>query len=111
MMVVEKNTVVVFRYLMKNSKGEVIENTLEGAPGYYLHGSDGIHPSLQSQFEGLKAGDTKIIYLKNENDLLNDDFTFEIIIDKLRPASEEEVMLGHPVAIDNLSCGPGCNCH
>ena len=67
MMIVTKNIVVIFRYIMKNNKGEVLENTMEGSPKCYLHGSAGIHPSLQVQFEGLKVGDTKIIYLKNEH--------------------------------------------
>ncbi len=56
MMIVTKNIVVVFRYIMKNSKGQVIENTIEGSPKCYLHGSSGIQPSLQVQFEGLKVG-------------------------------------------------------
>jgi len=111
MMVVGKNMVVAFRYVMKNSKDVVIENTLQGSPKYYLHGSQGIQPSLQVQFEGLKVGDTRIIYLKKESGLSNDDFTFSIIIDKLRPALEEELMLGYPVLTDDLICNHDCICY
>lgn len=111
MMNVTKNIVVIFRYIMKNDRGEVIENTMEGSPKCYLHGSDGIHPSLQAQFEGLKVGDTRLVYLKKESGLSNEDFTFDIIIDKLRPASEEELMLGYPVSIDNLICDSQCICY
>jgi hypothetical protein len=96
---------------MKNDKGEVIEDTMEGSPKCYLHGSLGIHSSLQLQFEGLKVGDTKVIYLKKESGILNEDFTFNIIIDKLRPALEEELMLGYPVLIYNLICDSRCICH
>lgn len=103
--------VVIFRYVMKNKRGEVIENTMEGAPKCYLHGSGGIHSSLQMQFEGLKVGGTRIIYLKKENGFSNEDYTFNIIIDKLRPASEEELMLGYPVTIDNLICDSNCVCY
>lgn len=110
-MIVTKNIVVIFRYIMKNSKGEVLENTMEGSPKCYLHGSAGIHPSLQVQFEGLKVGDTKVIYLKKESGFSNEDFTFDIIIDKLRAASEEELMLGYPVSIDNLICDEDCICY
>ena len=110
MMIVKKNIVVAFRYLMKNNKGEVIENTMEGTPKYYLHGSDEIHSSLQAQFEGLKIGDSKIIYLKNQDGVSDQDFTFDVVIDNLRPASEEELMLGYPVMIDNLICDSNCDC-
>ncbi|MEO7046334.1 MAG: hypothetical protein ABI091_13575 [Ferruginibacter sp.] len=111
MMAVAKNIVVVFRYIMKNSKGQVIENTIEGSPKCYLHGSSGIQPSFQVQFEGLKVGDTKVIYLKKESGVSNDDFTFNIIIDKLRPALEEELMLGYPVMIDKMLCNEDCICY
>ena len=111
MMIVTKNIVVVFRYIMKNNKGQVIENTMECSPKCYLHGSSGIQRSLQLQFEGLKVGDTKVIYLRNESVLLNEDFTFDIVIDKLRPALEEELMLGYPVTIDGLICKEDCICY
>ena len=110
MMVVTKNIVVVFRYIMKNAKREVIENTMTGSPKCYLHGASGIQPSLQLQFEGLKVGDSRVIYLKNESDLSNEDFTFDIVIDKLRSALEEELMLGYPVTIDGLICNEDCIC-
>ena len=96
---------------MKNSKGEVIEDTMGSYPKYYLHGSSAIQAYLQLQFEGLKVGDTKIIYLKKESGLTNEDFTFNIIIDKLYPASEEELMLGYPVIRDNLICNDDCICY
>lgn len=111
MTVVTKNIVVIFRYIMKNSKGQVIENTMNGAPKCYLHGAAGIQPSLQVQFEGLKVGDTKVIYLRKESGVSNEDFTFDIIIDKLRPALEEELLLGYPVMIDSLICDSRCICY
>ena len=110
MIIVKKDTVVFFRYVMKDSKGQVLENTTQCSPKCYLHGSSGIHESLQCQFEGLKVGDTRVIYLKKESGLSNGDFTFDIIIDKLRPALEEELMLGYPVMIDNLICNSDCIC-
>ncbi|MGN6296827.1 MAG: hypothetical protein ACTHM7_08605 [Ginsengibacter sp.] len=110
MMIVSKNMVVAFRYIMKNNKGDVIENAMGCSAKYYLHGSEGIHSSLQAQFEGLKAGDSKIIYLKQENGV-SGNFRFDIVIDELRPASKEEIMLGYPVAIDNLFCDSNCACY
>lgn len=110
-MTVSKNIVVAFRYLMKNDKGEVIEDMTKRAPKYYLHGSGGIHPSLQTQFEGLKAGDNKIIYLEKQDGVLDQEFTFDVVIDNLRPASEEEVMLGYAVVIDSIACDLNCDCY
>jgi len=106
MMTVTKNLIVAFRYIMKNNRGEVIENTMEGSSKSYLHGSLGIDPLLQVQFEGLKVGDTKIIYLKKENNS-NEDFTFDIVIDQIRPALKEELMLGYPV----IACNEDCTCY
>ena len=108
---VKKNTVVFFRYIMKNSKGQVVENAMEGAPKYYLHGSSGIHHLLQCQMEGLTIGDVRVIYLEKKITLSNDDFSFQIIIDGLRPALEEELMLGYPVVIDYLICDSQCICY
>ena len=110
-MTVTKNMVVAFRYIMKNNRGEVIENTMEASSKSYLHGAAGIDPLLQLQFEGLKEGDKKIIYLKKENVQANDDFTFDVVIDEIRPALKEELMLGYPVVIDNLICDEDCICY
>lgn len=111
MTIVKKNIVVAFRYVMKNGKGQVVETTIEGSPKFYLHGSSGIQPSLQFQFEGLKVGDTRVIYLKKESSPASEDFTFDIIIDELRPALDEELMLGYPVMIDKLICDSQCICY
>lgn len=100
---VTKGTVVYFRYIMKNTKGEVIENTMESSPKCYLHGAPGIHPSLQLQFEGLKAGDTGLMHLDGG-------FTFDVIIDELRSARKEELMLGYPLSTDHLICDTDCAC-
>ncbi len=103
--------VVCFRYIMKNNKGDVIENTMDSLPKCYLHGSPGIQPFLQLQFEGLKVGDTRLIHLTKESGLSNEEFTFEVIIDELRPALEEELMLGYPVLIHNSICDADCVCY
>lgn len=106
MMKVSKNMVVYFRYSMENQNGEVIEDTMDAASTYYLHGASGIASFLQSQFEGLGVGDFKNIFLNDESE----NVSFKIIIDKLRPASEEELKLGYPLD-ENVTCGPQCNCN
>ncbi len=105
MMRVEKNTVVYIRYIMKNGRGEVLENRMDERTGY-LHGSSGILPVLQAQLEGLKAGDEKQVYLSRQEGLTDDDFSFEVIIDALRPALPEELALGYLV-----ECGDDCVCY
>jgi FKBP-type peptidyl-prolyl cis-trans isomerase SlyD len=110
-MCVTKNIVVYFRYVMKNNKGHVVESIMEGFPKCYLHGSTGILPSLQLQFESLRIGDTKLIHLKKESGLSNEEFTFSIVIDNLRPALAEELMLGYPVSTNDLTCDVDCDCN
>ncbi len=111
MMCITKNMIVYFRYIMKNNKGEVIENTMDSSPTCYLHGSTGIQPSLQLQFDGLQIGDAKLIHLTKESGIIDEEFTFEVMIDKLRPALEEELMLGYPVVTGNLICDADCICY
>ena len=109
-MQIEKNTVTAFRYIMKNSKGAILENTMNAAPVSYVHGSAGIQSELQSQLEGLKAGDKKMICLKMGDVSTDEDLTFEIIIDDVRAASKNEILLGQPVKEKDAICAPGCNC-
>jgi len=110
-MCITKDTVVAMRYIMRNGKGVVLENIMDAAPVNYLHGSAGIQPLLQAQLEGLKTGDKKMVYLLKESGLADDDFSFEVIIDSVRAALPEEVLLGYPVKIDTDTCGGECECY
>ncbi len=111
MMCIAKDTVVAMRYIMRNSKGVVLEDTMLAAPVNYLHGSGGIHSLLQAQLGGLKAGDKKMVYLLKESGLTDDDFSFDVIIDNVRIALPEEVLLGYPVKIDTERCEGDCECY
>ena len=111
MMHIENNSVVSIRFIMKNSKEEVLENTMNSLPLSYLHGSPGIQPLLQAQLEGLKAGDKKEVYLKAASGLTSEDFIFEVIIDDVRVALKEEVLLGYPVLSDIPKCEADCECY
>jgi FKBP-type peptidyl-prolyl cis-trans isomerase 2 len=108
---ISNNSVVSIRYVMKNSKNEVVENTMSNDPVNYLHGSTTILPVLQTQLEGLKAGDTKIVYLPAASGLTKEDFIFEVIVDGVRVASKEEILLGYPVIINVAKCEEGCGCY
>ena len=111
MMHIAKNSVVSIRYIMKNSRGEVLENTMNNDPVSYLHGSTGILPLLQAQLEGLKAGDKKLVYLTAASGLTNEDFIFEVIVDEVRAALKEEVLLGYPVKVNVPKCEADCDCY
>ena len=108
---IARNSVVSIRYIMKNRKDEVLENTMNNDPVSYLHGSPGILPLLQAQLEGLKAGDKKLVYLKATSGLTNEDFIFEVIVDEVRAALKEEVLLGYPVKVNVIKCEAGCECY
>ena len=107
---IAKNSVVSMRYIMKNGAGEILENTMDQHPVSYLHGSSAIHPSLQLQLEGLKAGDNKSVILKAASGLTNEDFILDVTIDEVRDALQEELLLGYPIKLNIAPCGTGCNC-
>jgi FKBP-type peptidyl-prolyl cis-trans isomerase 2 len=111
MMCIAIDTVVAMRYIMRNSKGMVLEDTMHAAPVNYLHGSGSIQPLLQVQLEGLQPGHKKTVYLLKESGLTDDDFSFEVIIDNVRAALPEEILLGYPVKIDTDTCEMNCICY
>jgi FKBP-type peptidyl-prolyl cis-trans isomerase SlyD len=113
-MQVAANTVVGFRYKMRNSRGEVLEDITEGSPASYLHGSGSILPALEAQLEGLGAGESKHIIVSGDTGFegTDDEFSFEVIIDFVRPATDGEQALGRSKeeGEDSEDCGPDCIC-
>ncbi|MFI5124111.1 MAG: hypothetical protein ACHQDF_02235 [Chitinophagales bacterium] len=107
---VGKNTIVTIRYLMRNGRGDVLENTISGPSASYLQGGSGISGSLQVQLEGLQEGERKQVYLLKEYENLEDDFSFDILIEKIRDALPQEIALGYPLTGTALDCGPECAC-
>jgi hypothetical protein len=110
MMQVGTGTVVSIRYIMRNSRGEVVENTISGPAASYLHGSEGIVASLQLQLEGLREGERTQAYLLKDYEKLDEDFSFDIVVDKIREALPQEIALGYPLTGTAMDCGPGCHC-
>lgn len=109
-MMVGKNMVVALRYVMRNGKGEILEDTMQSAPVNYVHGTAGILPLLQQQLEGLERGNKKKVILSKENGA-DDDFSFDVVIDDVRTASPEEVMLGYPLQVTVEACDEDCDCY
>jgi FKBP-type peptidyl-prolyl cis-trans isomerase SlyD len=106
------NAVVSLRYCMKNSAGEVLEDKLHSAPVEYIHGSGNILPALEANLTGLLPGDQKRVVISNEtSSQLDSSFYFDLVIDGVRPATEEELIKGVPTKLGTKDdCGPGCIC-
>lgn len=102
-MEVAEKMVVSLRYVMKNTEGEEIENTMTGSPIHYVHGAGKILPQLEILLEGLKAGDKKSLSID-----LPETFYFDIEIDQIRIATPEEIEAGSPILRND--CGPDCCC-
>ena len=91
-----------------------MEDITEGSPASYLHGSGNILPALEAQLDELSAGDSKKIFVSGDKGFegMDDEFSFDVVIDFVRPATEEEIDLGRPKEIgeDEADCGPDCIC-
>lgn len=111
MMHIDENTIVTIRYIMKNSENDVLENNMAGRPVVFLFGTNNISPILQSQLCGLSQGDKKTICLQKEQSAADDDYTFEVLIDEVRSALPEEILLGYPLLLNANDCEENCACH
>jgi FKBP-type peptidyl-prolyl cis-trans isomerase SlyD len=107
---IEANTVVSLRFIMKNNKGDVIEDIMNQPPIDYLHGSGHILPALEAAVEGLKVGDKKLIVFKN-GESSGENYQMDVVIDSIRLATPGELKSGKPeTKPKDEACGPGCCC-
>lgn len=111
MMQVEKDRVVTIRYIMQNSRGDLLENTMDGPPTSYVHGTSGILKTLQCQLEGLRIGERKKVLLFRQVDSAGDDFIFDVLIENIRVGLPQEIKLGYPLNTVPVECAPGCICY
>lgn len=56
-MSIKQNSVVTFRYTLKDDAGEIIDSSAEGEPLAYLHGHGNLVPGLERELEGKSSGD------------------------------------------------------
>jgi len=97
-MVVANQRVVSIRYIMRNNKGEELENNMSDAPISYIHGLGNMMPALESGLVGLKPGDKKSLSISGDMVTgLPEEYHFEIIIDEVRSATEEELQKGRVI--------------
>ena len=111
-MKITTNTVVSLRYSMKNDNGDLLEDIMDKPPVDYLHGSGNILPALEANLEGLECGQRRVIAISAETiPDLSDSFHFDVVIDKVRAATKEEIQIGRPIeSVSKNECGPGCCC-
>jgi FKBP-type peptidyl-prolyl cis-trans isomerase SlyD len=109
-MEVATNTVVTIRYVMKNGRGEILEDTMDKPPVEYLHGSGNILPGLEKGLDGLPAGFSKLIKFTID-DNSQETYFINVKIDSIRAATPAEIERGKPELkhIDK-GCGPACCC-
>ncbi len=98
---------------MKDGIGEML-TSLEDSPQFtVLPGSRPVLPEPDSVSFGMASGERKTVFVSREQGLtgLNDDFYFDVVIDNVREASEEEIMQGQPfMEIPADECGSDCSC-
>ena len=90
-MQVQDSTVVSIRYKMKNSKGEVMGDD-DYRSEVYVHGAGKILSYLEKPLEGSKPKENKIFTVN----LNKKEYTFDVVVDDIRWATEDEVASGQP---------------
>jgi len=94
--------IISLRYIMKNSRGENLEDSWTT----FLYGSNAISSHLQSQLTELRVGHHQTITLPKGVEDADDDFTFEITLTAIRDATPAELHAGRyltPTKIHLLS--------
>jgi len=56
-MIIEDKCVVTLDYKLRNSKGEILDESKSGDPLVYLHGAGFLVPGLEKELTGKTAGD------------------------------------------------------
>jgi len=110
---ISEHTVVSIRFKMTNSRGEVLENTMEGPPIQYIQGGGNILPALEAELNGLKTGECKTVLISKEKGYneADDEFIVEVIIDEIRQATGQELKEGLlQFKQPTIHCGSGCVC-
>lgn len=102
-MEVQNSTVVSIRYKMINNKGEIIDDTFHGEGVSYVHGSGSVFAYLEKELEGVNKGNQKSFSVE----MNKHQFTFDVIVDEVRWATEYEISTGRPGA---KSCGCDGDC-
>ncbi len=63
-MKIERDTVVLFHYQLKDTEGTELENSTDKEPVAYLHGHNVMVPGLEAELATKEAGDTLSVTLE-----------------------------------------------
>lgn len=66
-MKITQHSAVSIHYRLTNEKGELLEDSFDGEPMLYLHGTESMIPGLEAELEGKVAGDKLDITVDAEN--------------------------------------------
>jgi FKBP-type peptidyl-prolyl cis-trans isomerase SlyD len=66
-MQVKKNSVVSIFYVLKDDKGQILDQNEANQPLVYLHGCGQLLPALESKMEGAKSGDKIVAAIEAKN--------------------------------------------
>jgi FKBP-type peptidyl-prolyl cis-trans isomerase SlyD len=84
---VENGKVVAFSYTLKDSEGNILEQTQAGDKIEYLHGNQNIIPGLENAMTGMKTGEMKNVKVNAEEayGLYDDDLLFKVPLSNFPP--------------------------
>ena len=93
-MQIANNSVVSIQYILKNSEGNIIDQSADGQPLTYLHGHRNIIPGLESCLMDKSVGDALDVSIEPEN-----------AYGTVNPALIQEVPKEHFQGVETLEVG------
>lgn len=104
------NKMIAFRYIMRNSSGEVIADTMRGKEAQFVFGSGEILPVFENALNGLRIGAKKTFSVsEDEAPGLPGIFHFEVVIDDISWTKDLPTTIGKSTS-ELPFCGPDCSC-
>jgi FKBP-type peptidyl-prolyl cis-trans isomerase SlyD len=90
---VQNDHVVEMHYVLKDSDGNVIDESPEGQPLPYLHGYENIVPGLEAALTGVSVGETKKVVVSPEDGygIHEEEMILHVPREQLPPDMEPEV--------------------
>lgn len=110
MLRVGPHRIIAIRYVMKNSREEVLVNTMAEEPVTFLFGTGEILPGLEAPLKGLKIGEEKRFSLSADSPGLDQTLHFDVVIDDVRWAAEPGREAEKLPDETGGACGPDCSC-
>ncbi len=102
-MKIERNTVALFHYRLKDADGTELENSKDNDPVAYLHGRNVMVPGLEAELEAKQAGESLSITLKEPYGPYRNESVQRVPIKYL--ATKKKPQVGKPTRV-NSNSGP-----